>query len=159
MTLRSYAIGDIHGQIDLLHAAHARIAADRARTGDAEAPVIHLGDLVDRGPDSRGVVELLLKGQLSGQNWVALKGNHDRMFGYYLEGRADPALRPGLDYLNPRIGGDATLASYGLSPDAPRPRPAPPSPPGTAPSSRGCPAITCGAGCCSYMPASARASG
>lgn len=119
MTLRSYAIGDIHGQIDLLHAAHARIAADRARTGDAEAPVIHLGDLVDRGPDSRGVVDLLLKGQLSGQNWVALKGNHDRMFGYYLEGRSDPALRPGLDYLNPRIGGDATLASYGLSPDAP----------------------------------------
>jgi Diadenosine tetraphosphatase and related serine/threonine protein phosphatases len=115
MTLRTYAIGDIHGQIDLLRAAHARIAADRARVGDAEAPVVHIGDLVDRGPDSRGVVDLLLKGQLAGQNWVVLKGNHDRMFSLYLEGRADPKLRADLDYLNPRIGGIETLASYGVT--------------------------------------------
>ncbi|MCB1388171.1 MAG: serine/threonine protein phosphatase [Rhodobacteraceae bacterium] len=115
MTLRTYAIGDIHGQLDLLHAAHARIAADRARVGDAEAPVVHVGDLVDRGPDSRAVVDLLLKGQLAGHNWVVLKGNHDRMFSLYLEGRRDPVLRSDLDYLNPRIGGQATLASYGIA--------------------------------------------
>lgn len=118
MTLRSYAIGDIHGQIDLLRAAHARIQADRARVGDAEAPLIHLGDLVDRGPDSRAVIDLLLKGQMAGEPWVVLKGNHDRMFAWHLEGRRDPALREGLDYLNPKIGGIATLASYGLPPEA-----------------------------------------
>ena len=53
----AYAIGDIHGHLDLLRDAHERIAADRAREGLAEAPVVHLGDLVDRGPDCRGVVE------------------------------------------------------------------------------------------------------
>lgn len=118
MTLRTYAIGDIHGQLDLLKAAHARIAADRARVGDAEAPVVHVGDLVDRGPDSRGVVDFLLRGQLAGNNWVVLKGNHDRMFSLYVQGLRDPVLRVGLDYLNPRIGGGETLRSYGLPADA-----------------------------------------
>lgn len=114
--IRSYAIGDIHGQLALLHQAHARIAADRARTGDAAAPVIHLGDLVDRGPDSRGVVDLLLRGQIEGRNWVVLKGNHDRMFRHFLQGQRDPMLRADLDFLAPRIGGIETLASYGLPP-------------------------------------------
>lgn len=118
MTLRSYAIGDIHGQIGLLRQAHDWITADRARIGDAEAPVVHIGDLVDRGPDSRGVVELLLQGQLAGQPWVVLKGNHDRMFTRFLAGERDPKLRPDLEYLNPRIGGAATLASYGADPGA-----------------------------------------
>lgn len=118
MTLRTYAIGDIHGQLDLLKAAHARIAADRARVGDAEAPVVHVGDLVDRGPDSRGVVDLLLRGQLAGQNWVVLKGNHDRLFSLFLQGRRDPRLRADLDYQNPRIGGGTTLESYGLPADS-----------------------------------------
>ncbi|MBN8293321.1 serine/threonine protein phosphatase [Rhodobacter sp. NTK016B] len=122
MTPRCYAIGDIHGQLDKLHAAHARIMADRARTGDAEAPVIHLGDLVDRGPDSRGVIDHLLKGQFAGQPWVVLKGNHDRMFGYHLEGQRDPALRAGLTYLDPRIGGRKTLESYDIDPELPAPR-------------------------------------
>lgn len=116
--IRTYAIGDIHGQIDLLHAAHARIMADRARVGDAEAPIVHVGDLVDRGPDSRGVVEHLLKGQLAGQPWIVLKGNHDRMFSLYLRGERDPELRAGLDYLNPKIGGQETLLSYGAARDA-----------------------------------------
>lgn len=118
MTLRTYAIGDIHGQIHLLHQAHDLIAADRARTGDADSPVVHVGDLVDRGPDSRGVVDLLLKGQLAGKPWVVLKGNHDRMFTLFLDGKHDPILRADLDYLNPRIGGGTTLQSYGAAPDA-----------------------------------------
>jgi len=118
MTLRTYAIGDIHGQLDLLQRAHALIAADRARVGDAGAPVVHVGDLVDRGPESRAVVDLLLKGQLAGQEWVVLKGNHDRMFTLFLDGQRDPVLRADLDYLHPRIGGATTLASYGLPADA-----------------------------------------
>lgn len=114
--MRSYAIGDIHGQIHLLHDAHARIAADRARTGDAAAPVIHVGDLVDRGPDSHGVVELLRAGIAAGEPWVVLKGNHDRMFTTFLDDlRAhDPGLRADLGWLHPRLGGAATLASYGV---------------------------------------------
>ena len=118
MILRTYAIGDIHGQIDLLRQAHRWITADRARVADAEAPVVHIGDLVDRGPDSRGVVDLLLRGQMTGQPWVVLKGNHDRMFTRFLRGQRDPVLRADLEYLNPRIGGIETLASYGLRPDA-----------------------------------------
>ncbi|MDO9527084.1 MAG: metallophosphoesterase, partial [Gemmobacter sp.] len=60
--MRSYAIGDIHGHLDLLRAAHRRIATDRDLTEDHDAPIIHLGDLVDRGPDSRGVIQYLIDG-------------------------------------------------------------------------------------------------
>ncbi len=50
----SYAIGDIHGHLDLLQRAHDLIRADQVAHGTA--PVVHIGDLIDRGPDSRGVV-------------------------------------------------------------------------------------------------------
>lgn len=121
--MRSYAIGDIHGHLDRLRTAHARIAADRARTGDAEAPVIHLGDLVDRGPDCRGVLDHLIDGQAAGAPWLVLKGNHDRLFARFLDDpRApDPRLRAGLSWLHPALGGAATLASYGVANAADRP--------------------------------------
>jgi len=121
--MRTYAIGDIHGQIELLSEAHDRIARDRRLTGDPDAPVVHVGDLVDRGPDSRGVVEYLRSGIEDGQPWVVLKGNHDRMFAGYLSAIDwhDPGLRLDLSYLNPRIGGAATLASYGVRAAADRP--------------------------------------
>ncbi len=121
--MRSYAIGDIHGHLDLLHAAHDRIAEDRRQTGDHDAPVIHLGDYVDRGPDCRGVVDYLCKGAEAGQNWVTLKGNHDRMFTRFLNDPAEPeeGLRPDLSWLHPRLGGAATLASYGVRNAADRP--------------------------------------
>lgn len=69
--MRAYAIGDIHGHLALLERAHARIAADMERHGPA--PIIHLGDLVDRGPDSRGVIEFLMAGQARGADWEVLK--------------------------------------------------------------------------------------
>jgi len=114
--MRSYAIGDIHGQMDLLRAAHARIAADRRRTGDHAAPVVHVGDLVDRGPDSRGVIEYLRRGIEARAPWVVLKGNHDRMFSTFLRDPSarDPGLRNAFSYLHPAIGGVETLASYGI---------------------------------------------
>ena len=107
--MRSYAIGDIHGHLDLLERAHERIAADMAVHGPA--PVIHLGDLEDRGPDSRGVIEFLMAGEAAGQDWVVLKGNHDRMFALYLTDLKahDPGLRPDLSWLHPRLGGASTL--------------------------------------------------
>jgi len=121
--MRTYAIGDIHGHLDLLRAAHARIAADRLRTGDAAAPIVHVGDLVDRGPDCSGVVEYLRAGMAKGEPWVVLKGNHDRMFTGFLNDIKyhDPGLRHDMSYLHPRIGGAATLASYGVRAPADRP--------------------------------------
>jgi len=121
--LRSYAIGDIHGQIGLLHRAHALIAADRALTGDAAAPVIHLGDLVDRGPDCRGVIDLLMAGIAAGRPWQVIKGNHDRMFAGFLGDirHHDAGLRRDLSWLHPRLGGAATLGSYGVANAGDRP--------------------------------------
>jgi serine/threonine protein phosphatase 1 len=120
---RSYAIGDVHGQLAKLRAAHGLIAVDRARTGDAAAPVVHLGDLVDRGPDCRGVIELLIDGIAAGAPWIVLKGNHDRMFAGFLDDpeRRDPGLRPIYSWLHPALGGAATLASYGVANAADRP--------------------------------------
>lgn len=119
--MHAYAIGDIHGHLDLLRGVHDLIAADMARHGPA--PVVHLGDLVDRGPDSRGVVDFLLSGIENGQDWVVLKGNHDRMFSRFLADPAEPepGLRADLSWLHPKLGGADTLASYGLHAPGDRP--------------------------------------
>lgn len=116
-----YAIGDIHGHLDLLERQHDLIAADQARHG--AGTVVHVGDLVDRGPNSAGVIEWLRRGQADGQDWVVLKGNHDRMFALFLtDPRAqDPGLRPDLSWLHPKLGGAATLASYGVRNSGDRP--------------------------------------
>ncbi|MGP3696778.1 metallophosphoesterase family protein [Rhodobacter sp. NSM] len=121
--MRTYAIGDIHGHLSLLQEIHDRIAMDRRATGDHEAPVVHIGDLVDRGPDSRGVVEYLRQGIEHGENWVVLKGNHDRMFTGFMRdpARCDPGLRRDLSWLHPRLGGGPTLESYGVHHAADRP--------------------------------------
>ena len=121
--MRAYAIGDIHGHIDLLEAAHERIARDRGRTGDETAPVVHIGDLVDRGPDSAGVIDWLMEGIDIGLPWVVIKGNHDRLFQKFVEDPQwrDDGLRETLSWLHPRLGGAATLASYGVENAADRP--------------------------------------
>jgi serine/threonine protein phosphatase 1 len=108
--MRYYAIGDIHGQLAMLEAAHARIARDREETGDPAAPVVHLGDLVDRGPDSRGVIDFLIEGIAGGAPWIVLRGNHDAMLLDFLNGAGDSAET----YLGPRVGGTETVASYGV---------------------------------------------
>jgi serine/threonine protein phosphatase 1 len=116
-----YAIGDIHGHIGLLKAAHDLIADDMARHGTGQT--IHLGDLVDRGPDSRGVIEFLMQGIAQGQDWLVLKGNHDRMFWRFLRDpmEPEPGLRPDLGWLHPKLGGPDTLVSYGVEKPADRP--------------------------------------
>ena len=115
--MTTYAIGDIHGHLDLLRRAHDLIAADGGGT------VVHVGDLVDRGPDSRGVVEYLRTGVAAGQPWVVLKGNHDRMFSRFLKDPMEPedGLRADLSWLHPKLGGGATLASYGVRNASDRP--------------------------------------
>ncbi len=113
---RVYAIGDIHGHLDKLKSAHALIAEDRARCGDTDATIVHVGDLVDRGPDSRGVIDYLMDGQARGENWVVLKGNHDRMAALFLREypMVDRMLLHDHNWLHARIGGVETLASYGV---------------------------------------------
>ncbi len=114
---RAYAIGDIHGHLGKLMLAHDLIEADRRITGDRDAPIIHVGDLVDRGPDSRGVVDHLMRGVESGENWVVLKGNHDRLFTGFMADPdwIDPALDRVLHWLETPLGGRATMASYEVS--------------------------------------------
>ena len=115
--MRIYAIGDIHGHLAKLREAHDLIAEDRGATGDPAAEVVHVGDLVDRGPDSRGVIDFLIDGMARGEPWVALKGNHDRMFEGFLgdPDHYDPGLRAGLHWTDPRLGGGETLLSYGVA--------------------------------------------
>ena len=124
--MRAYAIGDVHGQLGALAAAHARVALDRALTGDAGAPVVHVGDLVDRGPESAEVIEFLLMGLAAGEPWVTLRGNHDAMFLLFLLAPSahDPGLRDDMGYLDRRIGGARTLASYGVQAEGRRDLPA-----------------------------------
>lgn len=119
--MKAYAIGDIHGHIGLLEDIHALIEQDKQENG--AAPVVHVGDLVDRGPNSRGVVELLSNGIKAGKDWVVLKGNHDRMFTRFLRDphEPEPGLREALSWLHPRLGGAETLASYGIRAAGDRP--------------------------------------
>lgn len=72
----TYVIPDIHGRSDLLNEALERIGAHAAGRGGT---LVLLGDYVNKGPDSRGVVERLLAGAPAGLAMVALKGNHDAM--------------------------------------------------------------------------------
>ena len=112
-----YAIGDIHGHLDQLQAAHARIASDRDESGTAAARVVHIGDLVDRGPDSKRVIQYLIDGIGRGEDWVILRGNHDQMFLDFLAGNdgPHPRLRKGMTWQHHVMGGKATLNSYGIA--------------------------------------------
>lgn len=112
-----YAIGDIHGHLDKLREVHDWIAEDKRRNATPDSKVVHIGDLVDRGPDSAGVIAFLQRGLSDGAPWVVLKGNHDRMFTTFLGDpfRTDPGLRSDLTWLDPRLGGSGTLASFGVS--------------------------------------------
>jgi serine/threonine protein phosphatase 1 len=77
---RVYAIGDVHGCLDRLAAMHAMIAADLADRPAADPLLVHLGDYVDRGPDSAGVVARLAEGApVPGVPTVNLMGNHEHM--------------------------------------------------------------------------------
>lgn len=109
---RIYAIGDIHGRLDLLEGLLEQIYLDSASRGGLAAELIFLGDLIDRGPDSAGVIERLmaLKAEYPGTRF--LLGNHEEVFLTVLDGDLR-ALR-----LFHRIGGAETIQSYGISPEA-----------------------------------------
>ena len=76
----TYAIGDIHGRLDLLEPLLDAVEADAAERG-ADAKIVFTGDYVDRGPASRGVVDRVMAGpRRSGDRFVPLRGNHDDLF-------------------------------------------------------------------------------
>lgn len=108
-----YAIADIHGYTSSLDKALALIEDD----GGADAPIVFLGDFVDRGPDSRGVIQRLVEAREAGRNWICLLGNHDRMFARFLDDATqhDDRIKSHKPWLSRSLGGAATLASYGLS--------------------------------------------
>ncbi len=109
---RLYAVGDVHGCLELLDGLLARIAADHAARGQAEGRLVFLGDLVDRGPDSAGVIARVRELQADDRWRVdALMGNHEESFLRALDGQ------PGALRFFLKIGGRETLFSYGLSPD------------------------------------------
>jgi serine/threonine protein phosphatase 1 len=106
----TYAIGDLHGRNDLLTIALAWI--ERHSSSRPSAQAIFLGDYIDRGPDSRGVVERLMQGpSRTNDSYMCLMGNHEEMLLDALQG-PDDAIENWL-----RNGGEATLASYGRAID------------------------------------------
>ncbi|MCC7048269.1 MAG: serine/threonine protein phosphatase [Alphaproteobacteria bacterium] len=107
---RVYAVGDIHGRLDLLDRLYRLIRQDSDNEPPGRRTVVHLGDYVDRGPDSRGVVERVMAPPLPGFESVALLGNHDFMMRGFLDHPAE--VGPGW-LVN---GGTPTLASYGVEP-------------------------------------------
>jgi serine/threonine protein phosphatase 1 len=105
--MKTYAIGDLHGRLDLLERALLTIH-DRE-----PGHVVTLGDYIDRGPDSKGVIELVMHCHKSpawttnGWSITSIKGNHEEMLTATVDNRLDPSWWIG-------NGGDATLRSYGL---------------------------------------------
>ena len=104
---RVYAIGDIHGRLDLLERMHDLIVSDARDFSGSRKVVVYLGDYVDRGLDSREVVELLIHSPLDGFVPVYLKGNHEQALLDFLDGSM-----LFLDWM--AYGGDATIYSYGV---------------------------------------------
>lgn len=106
---RVYAIGDIHGRLDLFSALIAAIDADDESRGPAQTTVILLGDLIDRGPDSAGVIATAREwGQRRRLRIIA--GNHEEMLLRSLDD--NEVLRGFL-----RFGGEETLFSYPITPE------------------------------------------
>ena len=104
--LRLFAIGDIHGRCDLLRDVIRAIDAHLAAHPVARHMIVVLGDLIDRGPQSREVIdELIALGRR--HDMVVLRGNHDTLIELFLD---DPAKLPKWT----QLGGGETLASYGV---------------------------------------------
>ena len=105
-----YAVGDIHGRSDLLDGVHSMIDADFGRRIGKRQAEIYLGDYVDRGPDSAGVLARLRR-RAEARKVIAISGNHEDTLLGFLEGRI--AAREWLEW-----GGAATALSYGVNPQS-----------------------------------------
>lgn len=105
-----YAIGDIHGRDDLLEMLHERIAAfHHAQYAGQPAAMLHIGDYIDRGANSTGVIDRLMAG-VAGFEMICLKGNHEDLMLACLDTDDRRAWDNWL-----RNGADETLGSLGVS--------------------------------------------
>ncbi len=105
--LRVYAVGDVHGRLDLLQQTERMIFRDLETRPVERALSIYLGDFIDRGPDSCKVVDYLLTAQSDGLQRRFLRGNHEETMLQFLE-------EPGIVESWRRYGGLETLVSYGV---------------------------------------------
>jgi serine/threonine protein phosphatase 1 len=109
---RAYAIGDIHGRLDLLDDLLRRVEDDMSRRRSKKTWIVFLGDFIDRGPDSAGVVERLRTWRPSHGRPIYLAGNHEEVLLRILGG--DASILP--DWL--KFGGAECARSYGIDVDA-----------------------------------------
>lgn len=104
--LRIYAVGDIHGRLDLLLKIEKLIQNDIGRNKPADWRVVYLGDYVDRGYQSKGVIDHIAN-QCFDERFIALAGNHDIGFLEFLE-------MPSIGDVFAKCGGETTAKSYGV---------------------------------------------
>lgn len=107
--VRAYAIGDVHGRLDLLDQLIDAIDADDAARPPAQTHLIFLGDLIDRGPQSAEVIDRVIGIAGTRPNVSVIAGNHEEVFLLALEEDRE-ALR-----FFARIGGRETILSYGIA--------------------------------------------
>jgi serine/threonine protein phosphatase 1 len=107
---RAYAVGDVHGRLDLLDELLRRIESDNAARPPARVTIVFLGDLIDRGPDSAQVVERLRRYRPTFAKTVFLMGNHEEVLLRILSGETSLLA----DWL--RFGGADCARSYGMDP-------------------------------------------
>ena len=103
---RVYCIGDIHGRVDLLQQLHEKILSD-AGNYKGKKTIVYLGDYIDRGEQSRQVIDLLLTGPLADFDPVYLRGNHEQVMLSFIEFPEASAA-----WLT--FGGREALNSYGI---------------------------------------------
>lgn len=107
---RVYAIGDVHGCADRLRSLHCAIVRDLAARPVPQTVLVHLGDYIDRGLDSAGVLDLLTDGpRLDVSQVVYLMGNHEELLLTALASESSESVGIWLDN-----GGTATLSSWGI---------------------------------------------
>ncbi|WP_174284593.1 metallophosphoesterase family protein [Sphingomonas bacterium] len=109
---RVYAIGDIHGCLDLLDQLLGKIDIDDHARGPARTTLIFLGDVIDRGPESAAVIDRLIALKADRPTTRFILGNHEEIFLGSIDGD-EKAVR-----LFCRIGGRETVLSYGVTPEA-----------------------------------------
>ena len=109
---RVYAVGDIHGCAAQLRALHAMIRTDLQANPTSGACLVHLGDFIDRGPDSAGAIEAAMA--FNACPVINLSGNHEATLLAALDGDAPSAT----DWMY--YGGREALQSWGMEPHSPR---------------------------------------
>ena len=89
--MRIYAIGDVHGHLNLLDNIYRKIKTDLNNTGTQQYRIVFVGDYIDRGPDSAGCVQFLLELLAADENVICLKGNHEDKLEKFLANPLDLA--------------------------------------------------------------------